>query len=215
MRTRSMIGRSRLRCGRRVVLVALAILVLGPSPAAAYRQGEASRFIAGLGTEAIRMLRATKGRLADREAALRRILTKDFDIAFIGRFVLGRYWRALTPAQRNAYLEAFGGYVLRTYSMRLGGYAGETLVVLGERPAGKKDVVVTTRIDRPSGPPTRVEWRVRTVGGPLRIVDVAVEAVSLVITQRAEFASVIERHGFTALVAMLRARAAPLPAVSG
>ncbi len=66
-------------------------------------------------------------------------------------------------------------------------------------------------IDRPSGPPIEAEWRVRTTENRYRIIDITVEGVSMVITQRSEFSAVIQRNGFEGLIAVLRARTSKLP----
>ena len=102
----------------------------------------------------------------------------------------------------------FSEYVLQTYSARLGGYAGETMTVVGARQANEKDVVVRTRIDRSSGPPITAAWRVRTTGGRYRIIDVMVEGISMAIAQRSVFASVVQRDGIEGLLAVLRLRTA-------
>jgi phospholipid transport system substrate-binding protein len=131
---------------------------------------------------------------------------------FIGRFVLGQYWRTATPEQQAEYLQAFNEYVLQVYSARLGGYAGETLTIVSERPAGEKDMVVNTRIDRPSGPPLEAQWRVRATQAGPRIIDVMVAGISMVATQRDEFAAVVQRQRVAGLIEVLRARTNKLPA---
>ena len=130
-----------------------------------------------------------------REARFRTLLRDGFDLPFIARFTLGKTWRRATPNQQSEFVEAFCAYVLRTYSMRFGGYAGETMTIVSERAAGDQDVVVRTRIDRPSGAPVDARWRVRTTGGRLRIIDVMVEGISMAVTQRDEFASAIQDRG--------------------
>ena len=80
----------------------------------------------------------------------------------------------MTPEQRSDYLQLFSAFVLKVYSSRLGGYAGETFKVTGTRPAGKQDILVRTEIIRPSGPPLDCEWRVRVIDGRQRIIDVMV-----------------------------------------
>ncbi len=173
--------------------------------------GEASLFVRQLGGEAIATLQSPGLSLEERETRFHRILRNGFDLPFIGRFVLGRYWKQIDPEQRSDYQNLFSEYVLQIYSARLGGYAGETLTVVSERPAGSKDVVVMTRIDRPSGPPIMADWRVRIADSRPRIIDVAVEGVSMVVTQRSEFAAVIQRNGFDGLIEVLRARTTKLP----
>ena len=67
--------------------------------------------------------------------------------------------------------------------------------VIGVAPAGESDSMVTTQIVRPNGPPVNVSWRVRKSGSDYKIIDVVVENVSMGVTQRQEFASVIEQNG--------------------
>ena len=141
-------------------------------------------------------------------------MRQGFDLAFIGRFVLGRHWRKVTADQRVQYQELFSSYILQTYSSHLGGYSGETLSITGAKPAGSKDAIVQTRIVRPSGPPIDANWRVRAQGNQYLIIDISVEGVSMAVTQRSEFASVIKNHGFEGLLAALRARTDKMPAAA-
>ncbi len=198
---------------RRILLTAIVVLWIGAGgfAEAAIQPGAASLFIRQLGDQAIAALRAPGASLEAREAQFRKLLSEGFDLAFIGRFVLGRYWRQATPEQRTDYMALFSEYVLQTYSSRLGGYAGETMAILSERPAGTKDMLVSTRIERPSGPPILADWRVRTSGERYRVIDIMVEGVSMVVTQRSEFAAVVQRHGLQGLIEVLRARTTKLP----
>ncbi len=198
---------------RRDLLIAIVVfwIGMGDFAVAAVQPGGASQFIRQLGDQAITALRAPDTSVGAREAQIRNLLSEGFDLPFIGRFVLGRHWEQATPEQRRDYLRLFSEYVLKTSSARLDSYAGETMTILSERPAGTKDIVVSTRIERPSGPPIEAAWRVRTSGERYRIIDVMVEGVSMVVTQRSEFAAVIQRRGLQGLIEVLRARTTKLP----
>jgi phospholipid transport system substrate-binding protein len=178
----------------RAVIFLFVLFLTGAAAAQAPQPGTSSQFIKTLGDEAIATLRAPGLPLEQREARFRSLLARGFDMDFIGRFVLGAHWRQATPDQQQDYLQAFKDYILDVYSARLGGYAGETLTVIGERPAGERDTMVNTRIDRPSGPPLEAQWRVRLQPAGLRIIDVMVAGVSMVATQRDEFAAVVQRQ---------------------
>ena len=152
-------------------------------------------FIQTLGGEAIEMLSDSVLTEEDRVEEFRRILIKAFDLRTIGRFVLGRYWRRTTPDERREFEVLFEDYIVATYSTRLGQYQGEALTVSATRSEGNGDILVTTQIVPRDGPTVRVEWRVRGKPGSYKIIDVVVEGISMVITQRSEFASVIQRSG--------------------
>ena len=98
--------------------------------------------------------------------------------------------------------------MVETYANRFVDYAGETFKITGATPAGDSDTMVSTQVVRPSGPPVNVEWRVRSRDGSHKIIDVVVEGVSMGVTQRSEFASVIQSNGgrIAGLIDALRQR---------
>jgi phospholipid transport system substrate-binding protein len=195
---------------------ALTLIVLVTQPACAERPnaGAAAKFIQSLGDRAIATLQQDNLSLEQREQVFRRLLSDGFALELLGRFALGRHWRRATPEQRSDYAVLFSNYILKTYSKRLGGYAGETLAVTGTRDAGKQDVLVQTRISRPSGPPLEAGWRVRTINGTMKIIDIMVEGISMALTQRQEFAAVISQRGVDGLIIALRARADEMSATA-
>jgi phospholipid transport system substrate-binding protein len=130
---------------------------------------------------------------------------------------IGRYWRSGSIQQREAYVELFREYLLKSFTLRLKSYAGSDMgtardhfAIVGARAVGKNDVVVRSRIDPPSGAPLQVDWRLRARDERLFVIDLVVEGVSLLITQRSEFGSVLERIGIDGLIAELRTRVARL-----
>ncbi len=167
---------------------------------------EAARFVHRLGNQTIETLAAPDLTLDQRKDQFRGLLIRGFDIPFIGRFVIGRHWRAATPDQRGDYMALYSEFFLQTYASRIGEYSGQTFTVTGARAVNAKDFVVRTQIKRPGGQPFNADWRVRKADGGYRVIDVMVEGVSLAITQRSEFASVAQRIGLDGLIATLRTR---------
>ncbi len=202
-----------LALGGGVLSSGLSAFVCAPVQAAT-APNEATQFISNLAEQAISVLRSPGASLAEREAALRNLLSQSFDLEFIGRFALGRHWRRMSADQRAEYIRLFGAYVLNTYSSQFGGYTGESFTVVSSRAAGEKDAVVRSLINRPSGPPIQCDWRVRDYGNQLRIIDIMVEGISMAVTQRSEFSSVIKAGGIDGLITALRAKADKLPAIT-
>ncbi|HTV45093.1 MAG TPA: ABC transporter substrate-binding protein [Stellaceae bacterium] len=150
--------------------------------------------ITDLGNQALKVL----GKNVDpntRVARFRQLFTTDFDVPGIARFVLGRYWHIATPQQQQEFVRLFTNYIALVYSNQLAEYAGERLSVIGSR-AAPDGSLVTSEILRPNGaPPAKVDWLLTRHAGTYKIDDVIVEGVSMAVTQRSEFASVIQRHG--------------------
>ena len=89
-----------------------------------------------------------------------------------------------------------------------GEYAGENVRVGNASQNADGDVSVYSEIVRPSGAPIKVDWKLRRADKSFKIVDVAVEGVSMAITQRDDFSASIQRSGgkVEGLLAMLRDR---------
>ena len=166
----------------------------------------AAAFIARLADQAITILRSSSNKMENREAQFRDLLSAGFDMPFIARFVLGKHWRKATPQQRVDYQALFREFILKSYSRRLGGYSGEAFAIAGVKAAGKKDVMVKTRIEQPGGRPITADWRVRPHDGQYKIIDIMVEGISMAVTQRAEFNAVVRQQGMQGLLQALRAR---------
>ncbi|SLN37002.1 MlaC/ttg2D family ABC transporter substrate-binding protein [Oceanibacterium hippocampi] len=167
---------------------------------------QAREFVRNLGDEAIALLSNDKLDASERIAGLETLLKRDFDLPRIGRFVLARYWRQASEEQQEEFSRLFESYVLSVYAARLGEYSGETFEITGATELNEKETSVNTVIKRGQRPPLRVDWRVREDGSKPLIVDVAVEGVSMALTHRSEFGSVIQNspQGVDALLDRLR-----------
>jgi phospholipid transport system substrate-binding protein len=190
------------------VFAAFALAMLAPTQAASKPAPDASAaaaFVSTLAHKAIDVLKGTtESDVEARKGVFRDILTEGFDLKAIGRLILGRHWKTASIDQRKEYLHLFSEYVLKTYSSMLGGYTDETFEIGQARPKGKADMIVDSKIVRSNGPPVLVDWRVRLIGGKYKVIDISVEGVSMVLTKRSEFSSVIKNKGFDALLAALQ-----------
>ena len=122
-----------------------------------------------------------------------KLFHKYFDSMYIGRFILGRYWKQATPAQQKEYLKLFNKLVVTSYEKRFDEYQGEQLKITDTNQAGR-DVIVKSILMDPNKSPIHINWRVRERSKGPRIIDVVVEDISLSITQRSEFASIIQQN---------------------
>lgn len=156
---------------------------------------QAQAFIDKMGQHAVSFLSNDKLSLSQKQYAFRQLLNNNFDMRTIGRFVMGRNWKAATDKQRNEYQKLFEDLIVEVYSARFGEYKGENFDVSGVRSTGKQDYLVTSYITSETGPKVQMDWRVRDKNGKFRIIDIIIEGVSMSVTQRSDFASVIQRGG--------------------
>ncbi len=193
------------------LFLALALGAAGPLAAQTSPQTspqEAAEFVRALGNEAGALQSAAKAQApAKRKAALRDLVRRGFNLELTSQFVLGKYWNRATAQQRAQFQDLFTEYLLNRYARHLGVYRAETLSVVASHPVGAKDVLVETSIEGAEAAANPV-WRVRAQDGQYQIIDVSIEGVSLALTQRREFAAVINRKGLDGLLDMLREKLA-------
>jgi phospholipid transport system substrate-binding protein len=179
-----------------LLLIALP-LAIAAGPAAAATGGDdakAAAFMNQLWSRALELLNK-KTPAAERQARFRELFHNDFDSPGIARFVLGRYWRIASPEEQKEFLKLFEDYVVYVYTARLSDFEGEQFKINGSR-SDQDTVVVSTDVITPGAPqPLKVDWRLVNDDGAYKIADVIVDGVSMLVTQRSEFASVIQRHG--------------------
>jgi phospholipid transport system substrate-binding protein len=175
---------------------ALFALIIGAgtvtAPPRAAAQADPVAFINELGVQAIQVLGPSVSSPA-RVQRFRELFHADFDLPGIGQFVLGRYWRTTTPEQQQQFLGLLREYLAQAYAGRLAEYGGEPFHALSARQEGDR-TIVASEIIRKDGGKIRVDWFLVDKGG-WKITDATVAGVSMAITQRDEFASVIQQGG--------------------
>ncbi len=156
---------------------------------------KAQSFINDMGEDAVSFLADKSLSKKQKAAKFRKLLKTSFDMKTIARFALGRYWKTATPAQQKEYLGLFENMIVNVYSSRFNDYQGEGFEVVSNRADGKRDFLVNSFIVPNSGSKVKVDWRVREKNGSYKIIDVIIEGVSMSLTQRSDFSSVIQRGG--------------------
>ena len=178
------------------------------------RAGQAAAYIQSLGAELLAIQAgagdgAGDGAAAARSARLEGLIRRGFDLDLTSQLVLGKYWNRASQAHRQAFKELFAQYLLHSYARHLKAYRVETLAIVSSNPVGKIDFLVETRVEGAQGyDPTNPVWRLRLRDGGFKIIDVHVDGISLALTERSQFGSVIRRNGLDGMLSALRKRVA-------
>lgn len=185
----------------------LSLAIFSPAQAAG-ETGPAAAFVQRMGDKALNSLTAKDLPAAERESRVRSLLNSNFDVKTISKFALGTYWKAATEAEKSEYAKLFEDMIVKTYSVRFSEYSGQSFKVGTTVAASARDTIVNSQIIQAGGPPVNVQWRVRGEGNAMKVIDVIVEGVSMSVTQRSDFAAVIQSGGgkVEALLKSLRAR---------
>jgi phospholipid transport system substrate-binding protein len=158
---------------------------------------DSGAFVASLGNRAIELLSAREATDKEQETRFRALLREGFAIRKIGRFVLGKYRRSSSADEVEEFLHLFEDYIVSLYSSAFRNFSGETFTVARVvKTRSPQDTMVVTHINPNSTEgPTKVVFQVRNSSEEYKILDVKIQGVSMIVTQRDEFTGFIRNNG--------------------
>ncbi|MCC5968950.1 MAG: ABC transporter substrate-binding protein [Pararhodobacter sp.] len=174
-------------------LAAAGALALFGVPASAMSQAEARTLIGSVMNdvhEIINSGRAEAQMLRDFEV----LFSRYGDIPVIARSVLGPPARSASPAQLNAFTEAFRGYMARKYGRQFRRFIGARAEVTGARQVQSHWEVMSTMTMRGEAP-FDVRWHVSDRSGRHQFFNLIIEGVNLLAAERQEIGTMLERRG--------------------
>tara|TARA_B100002051_G_scaffold237177_1_gene238876 strand:+ start:814 stop:1344 length:531 start_codon:yes stop_codon:yes gene_type:complete len=125
---------------------------------------------------------------------LKNLFQEYVDIPIIARAVLGKSWREANSDQRNRFIHAFKKYVSDKYGRQFSEFKGTTLEIIKSRDTlTKAGVLISTEVVVPGNSPLKVVWQVSDGSGSLKLIDLRVEGVSMLSTERQEFRSKLKK----------------------
>lgn len=174
----------------------LAVVFL-PSAALALDTKQAASFLSTLQDEAASRLGDASISAQDKEDHFRKLFNQNFDVPAIGRFVIGRYWRGASEESRKGFLAVFEDAMVQRFLPLLAENSSERFQIgnVNLDSANENMALIDTRIDRPEGEPYKVTWRIREHDGNFKILDIVAEGVSMAITLRSEYGTVLKNNG--------------------
>jgi len=135
---------------------------------------------------------------AQRNTQFRAFLLTLTDLKRIALYTLGPARRGATPAEQDAFVEAFKDFAFAVYGTEFAKYSGQTLKVTGSIQRSDGDYVVTTVLVDPNAPknqePIEVDFRVIGTEGKFFVTDITVAGLDLAITEQDQFSSYLAQH---------------------
>ena len=138
--------------------------------------------------------------------ALARLFNEAVDTDWIGKFVLGRYWKAGTPEEQKNYLQGFRNYLTHIYVSKFNDESGMSVDAIRIQAVSQtedKDSLVKTVIQRKGEPEVHVDYILDPSSGKCQVHDIKVEGVSLIASQRSEIQTVAASGGMQAVIQAL------------
>ncbi len=142
---------------------------------------------------------------AGRRDRIAPVVRESFDLPFIARFALGRYWSELDSEERETFVNVFSRWTVAHYAARFNGYSGEKFEVVSVEPSRRERELVRTVLDVPneSAADVTLDYLLHETDGKWRIINVIANGVSDLSLKRADYGAVMKTQGFKNLVERL------------
>ena len=163
-------------------------------------QQKARDFIEAFSDRAIAVLNNKE--LTDEEAfgEYRSILNESFAVNYIARISLSRHRKKASKEELDQYFELFPEFILKVNSARLRKLDTTKIEIDQVTPHAKSDIFIRTKAYNSEDKSLDVDWRVRSdKEGNVKIIDVKIEGISMVATQRDDFTARISSSGIGGL----------------
>tara|TARA_B100000886_G_C20363524_1_gene466284 strand:- start:83 stop:688 length:606 start_codon:yes stop_codon:yes gene_type:complete len=150
-------------------------------------------FIEQLGQKVMGKVSNPKITDTQRHTNFRDIYLSSFDSYYISKFVLGRHWKSLDENLQKRFINTFNDYVVATYAPKFKGWGGKVKAL--NSTLNKNYYNVLTSIINEKGPILNLQWKIYlNKNNKFKILDVNIDGVSMLVTQRAEFSAVIKNN---------------------
>jgi phospholipid transport system substrate-binding protein len=131
------------------------------------------------------------------------VIKSSFDMPFVSRTVLGKYWESLNDEQRSRFVEAFTELSVATYAANFDRYSGERFKTISEKEVSGGRILVQSELIKSNGGQVHLDYLVHRTDGQCRIVNIIAEGVSDLALKRADYSAFLKSKGFEALLKKL------------
>ena len=150
-------------------------------------------FVENLGKQVVEKVSNVNLSENERYVNFRNLYLTSFDNYYISRFVLGRYWKRLDSNMRKQFIASFNDYIVTTYAPKFKGWGGTFKAV--DSFIENNYYNVNMHVLNKDGPTLQLMWKIYLDKNKnFKILDVNIDGVSMLVTQRAEFMSVIKNN---------------------
>jgi phospholipid transport system substrate-binding protein len=167
----------------------------------------AKLFIKEVSNKAIELIKDENTNELLKEQQLSKLFEDSVDTKWISKFVMGKYWRDASIAQRRVYLKLHRQFLIKSYVPKFKDYTNQQIFFKNFFDEGNNEYLIETEIVQTDGTAVKIDYKVKkTDDNKYLIFDVVAEGVSLITTQRSEFASILSRKGVAYLIKRLKAK---------
>ncbi|MEJ2428643.1 MAG: ABC transporter substrate-binding protein [Deltaproteobacteria bacterium] len=185
--------------------LAVALLLLALSaPAAVSDPDPAAKVVARLHAELLDVMKQAKVLgYKGRYQRLAPVVTSSYDLPFISKVVVGRYWSGFSQEQREQFVNTFTKLSIATYANQFNGYSGEHFKTISAEESTRGRLLIKTVLIKSDGEEVALDYMLHQNEHHWQIINVIAQGVSDLSLKRAQYTSYLKKEGFAALLQKL------------
>ncbi len=154
------------------------------------------------------MLEKNKAQYSNDKNALNAMVKREvlpfIDFNAMSKLTLGKHWRTASPEQRNRFVNAFRGMLVRSYAKAMINYSGSKIRAGNSVPNKKPGYVLARTLVTPKGRSAiSANYSLRKVGNDWKAYNVEIAGVNLITNFRTNFTREVSAKGLNALIARI------------
>jgi phospholipid transport system substrate-binding protein len=131
------------------------------------------------------------------------VIQSSFDMPFISRTVLSKYWETFNSEQQSRFVETFTQLSIATYAANFEHYSGERFKTISEKEVSGGRILVQTQLVKSDGGKVELDYLLHRADSEWRVINVIAEGVSDLALKRADYSAFLKNKGFEDLVKKL------------
>ncbi len=145
--------------------------------------------------------------LDQKRAKLAGLFQQAVDTDWIGQFVLGRFWKQATDAQKKEYLSQYRTYITNNYISKIDEDTGDKIrdvKLTSLTPGEPNQFIAKSTVKMDSNEDVHVNYQLEQAAQQCHVHDIQIEGVSLVTTQRSEFQGIANNSGIDGVIKAMK-----------
>lgn len=138
------------------------------------------------------------------------IFQEAVDTDWIGKFVLGKFWKETNSTQQNEYLADYKTYVTSVYVSKFkneDGLSVDDINIASITPGKDSEYIAKTIIKSKDDDDLHVDYLLAENNGKCRVHDITIEGISLLTSERSEFSALASKSGVDGVISTLKKHA--------
>lgn len=184
----------------------LAIVLTSSVAIAAAKTSEVENYVNNLVNKSVSILDNPQLDSESKYSEIKNIMTRNLDTNWMAKFTLGRKVKAMPKDKVELFTKTYSKYLVSTYAKGINEYRGQSVEVKSYDKLREGFYIVKTHLIGHGDNPIHIDYLVKKTNDEYKVRDVITEGISMVNSQRVEYASAVENHGIEHLISELSKR---------